>query len=170
MTTTHPHAIAGMPPVLDAFWQRFLAIADDPADASGRFYEAFRVGAAAAEANVGASLIASGAKTATSSLLGSYEAESRPPPEVGALSIVQNGRDEPVCVIESMRVEVAAFGALTEEFARDYGETDGTLAGWYQAFRPWYAAECEALGATLDEHTPLVCEWFRVVYRESEQR
>lgn len=58
-----------------------------------------------------------------------------PPPEVGALSIVENGREEPVGIIATTWVGVTPFKAVDAE-----------------------------LGRRATEEMPLVCERFRLVY------
>jgi uncharacterized protein YhfF len=48
-------------------------------------------------------------KTATSSLLWTYEALNKPPPEVGSLSIVTDGDGGPGCVVEKIvRLAISA--------------------------------------------------------------
>jgi uncharacterized protein YhfF len=57
-------------------------------------------------ADEGAALIKQEVKTATSSLLWTYEAVSKPLPEVGSLSIVTDGGGDPVCVVETIAVDI----------------------------------------------------------------
>ena len=47
---------------------------------------------------------------------------------VGALSVVLDGRGEPICVIRSVKVEVRPFGEVDEAFAWVEGEGDRSLA------------------------------------------
>ena len=147
-----------------AFWGAYLAQHDDPAHAQSRFLEAFQIGSTEEDANEGADLIVSGAKTATSSLLWKYEAVGTRPPQEGDLSIVLNGQEEPVCVVETTWVAVQPFAQVDAQFARDYGEWDRTLTTWVEQCWDYYSEQCEELGRTASPEMPLVCERFRVVF------
>ena len=148
----------------DALWRPYLGSVPDAEDASRRFYEVFRIGNSPEGADTGAALIKQGLKTATSSLLWAYEATNKPLPEVGSLSIVTDSRGDPVCVIETLAVEVKAFADVDEPFAYDYGEWDRTLATWRARCWELNAPRCHALGKVPTPEMPLVCERFAVVY------
>ena len=149
---------------LEAFWQAYLASLPDAAEAARRFYEAFAIGDSSESADEGAALIKRGAKTATSSLLWEYQATGKPLPVAGSLSIVRDGRGNPVCVVESTAVEIRAFAEVDAAFAQDYGEWDLTLATWKRRTWEYYAPGCVALGKAPALDMPLVCERFEVVY------
>jgi len=83
---------------------------------------------------------------------------------VGSLSIVTDGRGGPVCVIETLAVEVKAFADVDEIFAYDYGEWDRTLETWRARCWEFNAPRCHALGKVPTPEMPLVCERFAVVY------
>lgn len=146
-------------------WSRYLATIADRDTASARFYEAFRIGDSDASAARGAELIVSGTKTATSALLWEYEAGGRPPPAVGALSILEAGEGRPVAVIETTEVRTIAFDAVDAAFAADYGEFGGTLADWRRECWDYYSGLARRLGRESSPGMLLVCERFRVVYR-----
>lgn len=147
-----------------AFWQAYLASLSHAADAVGRFYEVFCIGESAESADEGATLIKQGMKTATSTLLWEYRAANKPLPEVGSLSIVTDGSGCPVCVVETVAVEIRGFADVDASFARDYGEWDGTLESWRAACWAYYTEQCRALGKAPTPDMPLVCERFHVVY------
>jgi uncharacterized protein YhfF len=146
------------------FWQAYLATVAEPTVAQARFYEPFQIGDSAAAATAGAALIRQGLKTATSSLQLEYERSGTPPPYVGALSVVLDGEREPVCLVETIRLETTPFHAVDEAFAQAYGEWDQTLARWRAECWVYYAAQSRALGVEPNEELILLCEWFRVVY------
>ena len=157
--------MAIVPVHLRTFWEGFLASASASEDARSRYYGLCRIGSTEEDAEEGARLILRGEKTATSSLLWAHQVTGEPPPEVGALSIVENGQGEPVAVIETTWVEVMPFEAVDKDFAQAYGECDGTVAGWRELCWEYYAQECKELGREPREDMPLVCERFRPVYR-----
>lgn len=148
----------------EAFWQAYLASLPQAEDAARRFYDVMRIGDSAASADHGAALIKQGVKTTTSSLLWTYEAARSPLPAVGSLSIVIDGRDEPVCVVETTAVDIQAFAAIDATFAHAYGEWDRTLDTWRAHCWEFNAPRCRALGKEPTPEMPLVCERFAVVY------
>lgn len=147
-----------------AFWSAYLESPEAPEDAPGRLYGTCRIGDSRESADAGARLVLAGRKTATSSLLWEYDAGGGAPPEVGALTILEDGARRPVCVFETYEVEVRPFAAVDAAFAADYGEWDGSLATWRLRCWDHYAAVCAGLGRVPAQDMPLVCERFRVVY------
>src|SRR6266581_4037609 len=147
----------------EALWRAYIASLPDAEDAIRRFYEVFRVGDSPEGADEGAALIKQGLKTATSSLLWAYEATNKPLPEVGSLSIVIDGRGEPICVVETLTVDMKAFADVDATFAYDYGEWDRTLETWRARCWEFNAPRCHALGKAPTPGMPLVCERFTVV-------
>jgi uncharacterized protein YhfF len=148
-------------------WRAYLRTLADSAQAEARWYESFQIGNTVEGGNLGARLILQGVKKATSSLLWEYVAQDKPLPQNGSLSIVQNGHGEAVCVVESTWVAIRPFNEVDAEFARDYGEGDGTLAGWRKLCWDFYEAQCQENGWLASETMPLVCERFKVVYSAS---
>lgn len=151
-------------PATESFWRQYLDAAPDASSARRWFYEAFRIGATADSADDGAVLITRGIKTATSSLLWEYEAQHKPLPQVGSLSILENGRHDPVCVVETTELVTQPFREVDQLFAYEYGEWDRSLKSW--RLRCWriFLDRCQELGREADHTMPLVCERFRVIY------
>ena len=148
----------------EVLWRAYIASLPDAEDAIRRFYEVFRVGDSPEGADEGAALIKQGLKTASSSLLWAYEATNKPLPEVGSLSIVIDARGEPICVVETLTVDMKAFAYVDATFAYDYGEWDRTLETWRARCWEFNAPRCHALGKAPTPEMPLVCERFAVVY------
>jgi uncharacterized protein YhfF len=156
-----------MSPAVKRFWAAFLHQTDDPLDAKTRLYEVFQIGDSEADADEGADLIVAGIKTATSSLLWEYEATGNRQPTKGVLSILTNGSAEPVCIVETTWLKVQAFSQVDAQFARDYGEWDGTLETWRKECSAYYSNQCEALNRIPSPDMPILCERFRVVFPKS---
>jgi uncharacterized protein YhfF len=148
----------------EAFWQAYLTSLPHAEDAIRRFYEVFQIGNSPEAADEGATLIKQGVKTATSSLLWTYQATNKPLPVVGSLSIVTDGRGNPVCVVETIAVEIKAFAEVDAAYAYAYGEWNRTLETWRAHCWAFNAPRCRALGKAPTPEMPLVCERFRVVY------
>ncbi|MCB1743000.1 MAG: ASCH domain-containing protein [Gammaproteobacteria bacterium] len=136
----------------------------DPAQVSARYYETCRFGHTTENANKAASAVLRGDKTATSSLLWEYELSARQPPEIGALSIVLDGRFAPVAVIETTAVLVVPFCEIDAGFAYDYGEGDRSLEFWRSTVWGYYQEECARLGVPPSWDMPMLCEQFLLVH------
>jgi uncharacterized protein YhfF len=149
------------PPVA-ALWDRYLQTL--PIAPTQRLYEAFHFGDSRVMADELAALILGGNKTATSSLLWSYEHSGKPQVQPGDLSVVTTWSGEPVCVIETLEVHVRPFESIDARFAWDYGEGDRSLTWCRTNLWAYYARECASLGCEPAEGMPLVCERFRVMF------
>ncbi|GAA1185627.1 hypothetical protein GCM10009584_29590 [Ornithinimicrobium humiphilum] len=136
--------------------------------------------------------VLAGARTATSSLLSSYEEEaqrqaaleeSRPVeasgdtlvrtavdvalPEPGLLSIVLDGQERPRALIRTTHVQVARLGDVDAEHARREGEH--SLESWRRTVRTTLAAEL-AEGEVLGDDTRVVLERFVCVVPATARR
>lgn len=148
----------------DALWADFLGSlpADDPR--RGKTPDAFAFGGGEGIADELAALVVAGTKRATASLPIEFTAVGDPLPKAGDLSIVLDGKGDPVAIIELTSVDVVPFGEVDEAFAAFEGEGDGTLAWWRQAHTWYFGRVCERLGGTFDEATPVLCQRFRKVW------
>ncbi len=152
-----------IPPSIQAFWDTFTsALGHDPSD---RFYEAFHFDDNAPSADELAALVLSGRKRATAGLLWAYEADGKPTPKPGDLSVVTLFSGKPVCVIETQEVKIVPFSKVGADFAATEGEGDGSLAYWQRAHTAFFGRECRRLGREFSLSAPVVCERFAVVYR-----
>jgi uncharacterized protein YhfF len=145
-----------MAPAIEAFWRSFVAETgiDGP-------YAAWPFGNDPAMADDLGRLVRDGPKRATTSVLSWYEGDdAEPMPAVGALSVVLDGRGEPVCVIRTTEVEVRPFGLVDDAFAWVEGEGDRSLAHWRAAHIDFFASE----GRPVDENTPVVLETFELLW------
>lgn len=151
-----------VPDTLRAFWDAFALTTGEADDA--RFYEAFAFGDSAALADELAALVLQRRKRATAGSLWAFEAEAKPLPRPGDLSIVTSWDGRPLCVIETLVVDIVPFDRVDADFAATEGEGDGSLAFWQSAHRAYFGRECQRLGRVFAEDMPVVCERFRVVY------
>lgn len=132
---------------------------------SSRFFLAMSIGGTPQRANDGAACILDGIKTATSSPLWDYP-DGRIP-FVGALSVLLDGRAQPVGIVQTMGVEIIRFRDVPETMARAYGEGERTLAWWRQAIGGWYRDKAAREGQFFCEDGEIVWEWIAVVRRLS---
>ena len=97
-------------------------------------------GDSAALADHLATLIATGVKTAScGSLAGCIEDNIFP--MIGEYKIVENSRDEPVCVIRVIGLHLLRFSDVTAELARKEGEGDLSLEYWRNEHRRFFQVE-----------------------------
>ena len=115
-------------------------------------------------ANLCASLILQGKKTATCSMKYWYESGLEPRPEEGNLQVVTDWNGKPVSVIEITEVSECMFSDVTVEFAASEGEGDGSLAWWRKTHWNFFRLECAEQGIRPSEDMVLVLEKFKVVY------
>ena len=152
-----------IPDHIEAFWRRFAA--SRAVDPTPHFFEAFHFDDHESSANALAQLVMAGTKRATAGLVWSYESAAMPLPKIGNLSVVTDWAKEPLCVIETQRIDIVAFDDVSEEFAATEGEGDGSLAYWRQAHWAYFGRECKRIGREPDLRMPVVCERFGVVFR-----
>jgi uncharacterized protein YhfF len=156
-----------IPPSIHAFWSAFTStLGRDPSD---RFYEAFHFDDNAPTADELAALVLCGKKRATAGLVWAYEAEGKPIPKPGDLSVVTLFSGRPVCVIETLGIQIVPFSEVDADFAATEGEGDGSLAYWQRAHTAFFGRECQRLGRDFSRSAPVVCERFAVVYRGARE-
>lgn len=154
----------------DRYWQQYLASLRSEADHPELYVESFSFGFTPEDASSVAEPVLSGTKTATGSVLWSYEADRKPIPRVGDSWIVTNGNDDPVCIIRTTDVSIIPFDEVPETYAFHGGEGDRTLATWRPLYWRYIVSECRRIGREPDQKAPLVMERFVVVYREPLQK
>lgn len=110
-------------------------------------------------------LVHAGNKTATCSALWEYEADGDPLPQAGAYSVILDGRDEPICIIQSVEIAIRPYDEVDARFAAEEGEGDRSLAYWRDGHWRFFGRSLQRIGKTPDLKMPLVCERFRLVFR-----
>ena len=149
---------------IEAYWSRFLETL--PADSPIRHeqYVAEAWGDSSRLADELGTLIVAGTKTATSSALWEYEAEGSALPEVGSKTIVLDGNNDPLCIVETTEVTVRPYEEVDARFAYEEGEGDRSLAYWRDAHWRFFSRTLPTIGRDPTMEMPLVCERFRVIY------
>ncbi len=151
-------------PNTETYWETFLATL--PADSPYRNapHEAEGWGDSPEMAEELGALIAAETKIATCSAVWEWEAEGQSWPNPGFLTIVLDGRDQPLCIVETTEVIVKPYNQVDAQFAYDEGEGDRSLAYWREAHRRFFTRSLAKIGCAFSEEMPLVCERFRVIY------
>jgi uncharacterized protein YhfF len=150
---------------VEHYWQSYLATL--PADSPIRqvAYLVDRFGDTPELRESLSALILDGVKTATCSALWEWEAEDLALPRAGQFTVVLGAEEQPVCILETMEVQVRPFGEVDAGFAAAEGEGDRSLEYWRQAHWRFFTRSLSKIGRVPTEEMPLVCERFRLVYR-----
>jgi uncharacterized protein YhfF len=157
-------------PAVTDFWQKYLETLPKGRGKDLKMPEAWAFGDGEAMADELGSLVVKGIKTATCSLFKEYETGNEVLPQAGGLSIILDGRGEPLCLIETTSVEIKPFNKVDAQFAYDEGEGDCSLEYWHQAHRRFFSRTCAEIGMQFSEEMPVVCERFKMVYKNQKQQ
>ena len=153
--------------LIKQYWQNFLYSLKEKGQSFPDRYEAWHFCNDESSANSLAKLVYFGQKTATASLAWSYETEGSPLPKAGDIGIITMWDGTPVCIIETTECQVIPFEEVPSSFAYDEGEGDRSLEYWRKVHMECYSGDCAKIGKILNSRTPIVCEHFRVVYKET---
>jgi uncharacterized protein YhfF len=154
-------------PACDSFWRRYLSslTSDHPHHLAKP--DSFGFGGEPALADELAALVLAGRKRATTSLPVEFTSLGESLPCVGDLSIIVRGDGSPVAIIVRTHVESRPFSEVDQTFASIEGEGDGSLDYWRHAHVEYFTGVCSVHGGMFGEHTPVLCQIFRVVWPEN---
>jgi len=152
-------------PAVLQFWQDYLETLTESKREGLKLPQAWGFGVGAEMADDLGGLVVKGIKTATCSLYWEYEAGLEVLPQAEDLSIILNGRGNPLCLIETTFVETKPFNKVDAQFAYDEGEGDRSLEYWRQVHWRFFERTCAEVGNQLSEEMPVVCERFKVLYK-----
>ena len=151
---------------IDEYWNRFIITL--PVNRRDQTYlEASSWGNSPELADEIASLIRSGIKTATSSLLWSQQIKQWATEKPGDKSIVLDSKSHPVCIVEYEQVFIRPFNQVDPDFVYHYGEGERTMQFWNINMWEYYRDECIALGKEAEKDMPVICQIFKVIYNFS---
>ncbi len=150
---------------VNAYWEKFLSILPAHSSYHSKTYIAEGGGDSPEMADELGELTARGIKTASCSALWGWEAEGKPIPHEGLITVVLDGQGEPLCIIETTEVTIRKYNEVDSEFAQAEGEGDFSLEYWREAHRNFFSRVLPKFGKEFSEDMPLVCERFRVIYK-----
>ena len=91
---------------VERYWNQYLRSITGGQEQPSRYVDCFACGFTPADAREIAQLVLNGTKTATGSVLWSYDVDQRPLPIAGDLWIVMAGSDAPACIIHTTDVRI----------------------------------------------------------------
>ncbi len=150
---------------VEFYWEKFLSILPPDSPYHSKTYTTESWGDSPEMADELGDLIFRDIKTATCSSLWEWEAEGKPIPEVGQVTIVLNGSGDPLCIIETTEVTVRKYNEVDDTFAQAEGEGDFSLDYWRDAHKKYFSRTLTKIGKEFSEDMPLVCERFKVIYK-----
>ena len=143
--------------MIQKFWNEFVENTGRKAVRKGVicFGDSLEAADSAAEA------IAKGRKRLVCYPENGYRTAMQGLPAAGELNIAVNWAGEPVCVIETVRVDKFRFNAVSEAVIRaEYPDGEN----WHEIKEAECKRELEELGLAFDENIMLVAEEFRTIY------
>ena len=162
-------------PEVHAFIERFMkSEAGAHASPENIVIDAFGDGESVQMADELLALVLAGTKTATCMSAWSWDQEFEAPLVPGMLSVILDGSKTPRCVVETISVTRLAYQDVTADFARAEGEhtpedldDDAVLKHWREGHWAFYARTLPLIGRAPSEDMPVLCERFKVIYREA---
>lgn len=146
------------------FWQDYRATLQKDHPHHQAKYQAWGFGDSAAMRDELGQLVKQGIKTATASAPWEYEFDDDPEPQVGDISIILDGKEEALCIIETIEVRTLIFKEVDAQFAYDEGEDERTLASWRKAHETFFTRSLKKHGLEFSETMPVFCERFKLIY------
>jgi len=150
---------------VQTYWQKFISSLPEDSPYRAQTYLAEGWGDSPQMADELGALIAQGTKTASCSSVWEWEAEGKPIPGDDLITIVLDGRGEPLCIVETIETIVRKYNEVGEDLARAEGEGDLSLAFWREAHKNFFSRTLPKIGREFSEEMPLLCERFRVIYK-----
>lgn len=151
-------------PYISDFWKKFLK--DTGRDKDEIFSGEFSFADTGNKGEALLSLVLSGKKTATLAAYDAYEIDREPLPVVGELSIVEDQNGIPVCVIETVDVNIIPFEDINWGMAEREGE-DADFEQWKERRSEYFEEDAAVMGYEYSPHMKVVFEIFRVIYRNN---
>ena len=149
---------------IQTYWQTFLDILPPDSPLHQATYEAEAWGDSPEMAQELGELIVAGIKTATCSALWDWQADGEAIPEPGGITIVLDGKNKPMGIVETTEITVRSYNEVDAQFAYEEGEGDRSLAYWREAHWRFFSRYLPKIGKEPTEDMPLVCERFRLIY------
>lgn len=111
-------------------------------------------------------LVLDGTKTASCSSRWQWDYDNEEPLAPGTLAVITDGDNQPRCILETTEATEMPFDAVDAQFAADEGEGDRSYGYWRTAHIGFFSRTLPRIGREFDEMMPVVCERFRVLYKE----
>lgn len=152
--------------IIETYWQKFLSTLPANSPYHTKAYSEGGYGDSPELMDELIQLVLIGKKNATCGSLWEWEAEGKPLPKIGNVWVELDGSGNPVCITETVDVTIRKYNEVDADFARAEGEGDLSLEYWRKAHKNFFTRVLAKFGREFSEDMPLVCERFRVIYKE----
>lgn len=149
---------------IKSYWDSFIGNNKNLSHLIDFKFEAWSFGNTKEMADELGQLVLDGKKTATCSLLRAYRGYENEIPRVGVYSILCDGDEKPICVVFLTDTWICKYNEVTEKHAYEEGEGDRSLEYWKEAHLEFFSGY-----EGFREEDELVCERFRVVYKNCHE-
>jgi uncharacterized protein YhfF len=127
-------------------------------------YDLMTFGDTQDKANQSAALVLEGLKTAKTALLLDYQRKEKAVPQEGSYSMILDGNNQAIGIVQVLKVSIVPFYEVTEEVAYEEGEGDRTLVGWRELYRDYFQEQCKKEHWYFSAKIEVVCIQFELVY------
>lgn len=105
-------------------------------------------------------------KTATASGYDLYfiPGEEESLPQVGEYSVIEDSKEQAVCIIQTSKTTVIPFDEVGDEQAYKEGEGDRSLAYWRKVHDEFFSEDFASCGVQFDHKSKILCEEFELKY------
>ncbi len=110
-------------------------------------------------------LYLSGRKTAGSSIVEDFMSAGDPLPKVGNYWIFLNSKNEPSCILKTVKIVMNKFRDVPVEIAIAEGEGDMSLEYWRKVHEEIYGPYLSEWGVSNIEEATVITEFFEIIYR-----
>ena len=148
---------------IKTYYDRFLINLPHDSTLRGRTWSPDKWGNTPEEADAIGALIAAGEKTASCTSYWAWSADRFRFPALGLLTMVLDGADRPLCMIETYELSLRRFIDVDAEFAHAEGEGDRSLLHWRKSHWLWFTEQLKTYGRQPTEDMILVCERYRKI-------
>lgn len=157
---------AGRVDEIEAFWLDYQRVCGVQVEG----FSASALGHTRLLADELAALAEAGTKRAQATLLRDFQKDLEALPQPGEHLVVLDGEGHPRAIVRNTHVELRHFNEIDDEFAKEAGEGDGSLAWWLAAHRQDYAERGDREGFEAHERIELVLEYFERVWPQPAGR
>lgn len=149
---------------IDNFWNAYLLTLPE-AERNLTYSEAESWGNSDELADTIAAAILSGAKTTTSRLEWERQKSNDPGEKIGDISIVLDGKQRPVCIVQVVDIFLKPFDQVDAAFVYNYGEGSRDMDFWNKNMWDYYVGECAEIGLQATRDMPMICTVFKVIFK-----
>lgn len=108
-------------------------------------------------------LVLKGDKRATTTLLEGAKKEGYEP-SIGDYTVITDFEENPMCIIQTIEINVLPFDEVDEEYAFVEGEGDKSLDYWREGHRRFFTIDAAENGLEFNEKSLVICQKFKLLF------